>query len=122
MPGLGKQRAAGLQPLILIAITGFGPQRDRAPAGAGGRNRALAMPADFDPSPSTDFADYGPAYDFGVGGFVRYPGRAFEEVEPELAQDWASARGTSRLDWARARPASQDAWERVNVVVVRPLK
>lgn len=59
------------------------------------------------------FDDYGPAYGYGVHAFNRHPGRRFDDVEAELARDWDSARGRSRLEWARAREAARDAWMRV---------
>ena len=69
--------------------------------------------------PSADYADYAPAYDYGVGSFVQHQGRDFDDVEEQLAREWTRARGSSSLDWDRARPASRDAWERVQVRVVR---
>lgn len=61
-----------------------------------------------------EFDDYGPAYCYGVDGFIRHSGRTFDEVEPELANEWHQVRGRSRLDWPSAAPASRDAWERVS--------
>ena len=55
------------------------------------------------------FDDFGPAFDFGTSWGQRHAGRAFDEVEPELALEWPGARGTSRLDWDRARHAARDA-------------
>ena len=60
------------------------------------------------------FDDYGPAYGFGVNARGRYPGRDFDEVESEMASDWADNRGTSSLRWERARHSSRDAWNRVS--------
>jgi hypothetical protein len=56
------------------------------------------------------FDDFGPAYEFGNVWRERHAGRAFADVEPELAGHWESARGTSRLGWDRARHAARDAW------------
>lgn len=67
-----------------------------------------------------DFDDFGPAYDHGVGGYLRNQGKDFDDVEDQLASEWATARGASRLDWERARPASREAWQRVSMIVVRP--
>lgn len=61
----------------------------------------------------SSFDDYGPAYGFGVSSFERYPGRSFEDVEPEMSNNWTSGRGSSRLTWDRARPAARDAWTRL---------
>ena len=62
-------------------------------------------------SPGRSYDDYGPAYGYGVN---RYEGdRSFEDVEPELADNWVAARGPSTLAWGEAAPAARDAWERV---------
>lgn len=58
------------------------------------------------------FDDYGPAYAYGWGATMTYPG-PFEEAEPALARDWESKRGGSSLDWQQARPATRAAWDRV---------
>ncbi len=65
------------------------------------------------------FDDYGPAYGYGVNGFVRHAGRTFDDVEPELSREWGTSRGASSLDWDRARPATRDAWDRVSNAVER---
>ena len=65
------------------------------------------------------YDDYGPAYSYGVDAQSRYPGRNFDEVESDLSDDWASARGTSTLDWDRAKHATRDAWHRVSDSVER---
>lgn len=59
------------------------------------------------------FADYGPAYGYGVDSSTKFGGRNFDDMEPALARDWDTARGTSSLSWDRARQASRDAWDRV---------
>ncbi len=58
------------------------------------------------------YDDYGPAYAYGWGATMAYPG-SFEDAEPDLARDWESKRGASSLDWQQARPATQAAWDRV---------
>jgi hypothetical protein len=63
---------------------------------------------------SASFDDYGPAYQYGVNSYTKYDGRKFTEVETDLARDWNSARGKSKLDWNGARVASQDAWNRLS--------
>lgn len=63
------------------------------------------------------FDDYGPAYVFGVDASTKFGNREFDDVEPDLARGWATARGTSSLSWERARKASRDAWERVRRAV-----
>jgi hypothetical protein len=67
------------------------------------------------------YDEYRPAYGYGVDAYSRFPDRSFEEVEPELARDWSSKRGTSSLEWDRARPASRDAWQRVSDSVERAI-
>ncbi|WP_326542425.1 hypothetical protein [Pseudorhodoferax sp.] len=59
------------------------------------------------------YDDYGPAYMYGAGAYARYPGRSFDEAEPELSSAWAASRGASTLAWSSARHASRDAWQRV---------
>jgi len=60
------------------------------------------------------YDSYGPAYSYGVAAFGRYEGRDFELIQPELAQDWNTMRGTSDLSWDQARPAVKDAWQRMS--------
>lgn len=60
------------------------------------------------------YDDYGPAYGFGVDAYGRYPGRTFEEVEPEMSQQWVTGSGASTLRWDSARHAVRDAWNRVD--------
>jgi hypothetical protein len=62
----------------------------------------------------SSFDDYGPAYGFGVNARGRYPGRAFDDVEPEMSGDWGASRGASSLNWERAKPAARDAWNRIS--------
>lgn len=65
------------------------------------------------------FDDFGPAYGYGVDARTRYPGQSFDDVETNLARDWNTARGRSKLDWAGARVASRDAWDRLSDKVER---
>ncbi len=60
------------------------------------------------------YDEYRPAFGYGLDAFARYPGRSFDEVEPDLARDWRNKRGNSRLDWDRAQHATRDAWQRVS--------
>ncbi|RCW69185.1 hypothetical protein [Pseudorhodoferax soli] len=62
----------------------------------------------------TRYEDYGPAYRYGESAYGRHGGRAFDEVDEELARDWNKARGRSTLDWESARHASRDAWQRLS--------
>jgi len=61
-----------------------------------------------------NFEDYGPAYGFGVHSLGQYPGRAYDDMEPEMSRNWAAHRGASSLEWDAARHAVRDAWHRVN--------
>ncbi|HET7730163.1 MAG TPA: hypothetical protein VFK48_09035 [Usitatibacter sp.] len=65
------------------------------------------------------FDDYGPAYSYGVDNYARYPGRSFDEVEPELSREWQRAKGRSSLTWEHAKHAARDSWQRVSDTVER---
>jgi hypothetical protein len=58
------------------------------------------------------FDHCGPAYDFGLIARSRYPGSDFDDVESEVASDWAASRGASILSWKWAKHAARDAWNR----------
>lgn len=60
------------------------------------------------------YDQYQPAYGYGVASYSRQPGRPFDEVEPDLAEGWDSARGASTLGWDDARHAARDSWERLS--------
>lgn len=66
---------------------------------------------------SATYDDYRPAYGYGVDAYTRYPGRTFDEVEPELNRGWSSRRGNSSLSWDNAKHASRDAWHRLSNTV-----
>jgi len=61
----------------------------------------------------SSFSDYGPAYEYGIHSAATFSNRSFDEIEPDMAGDWDTVRGTSSLTWERARNASRDSWERV---------
>lgn len=63
---------------------------------------------------ATSFDDYGPAYDYGVNSYTKYPGRSFDDIETDLSRDWDAVRGASKLRWDQARNATRDAWERIS--------
>jgi hypothetical protein len=44
---------------------------------------------------------------------VKYDGRAFDDVEDDLASDYERFRGND-MTWEEARPASRAAWDRVD--------
>lgn len=63
------------------------------------------------------YDDYAPAYRYGWDAQSRYAGRSYDDVEPELARDWGTARGNSSLEWEHAKHATRDAWHRVERAV-----
>jgi len=67
----------------------------------------------------TKYDDYAPAYRYGADTYTKYPGRTFDEVEPELSRDWQTARGKSSLEWDKAKHATRDAWHRLGNAVER---
>lgn len=76
-------------------------------------NRPYAQGASYD--------DYGPAYMYGASAYEKYPGRSFDEIEPELSTGWTGSRGRSSLAWDNARHATRDAWQRVSDSVERAI-
>jgi hypothetical protein len=56
---------------------------------------------------------YAPAYRAGYEGRVKYDGRAFDDVEDDLAADYARFRGND-MTWEEVRPATRAAWDRVD--------
>jgi hypothetical protein len=62
----------------------------------------------------SSYDDYAPAYGLGVDAISRYPGRTFDEIEPEMSQQWRTGNGASTLGWDSAKHAARDAWNRVS--------
>ena len=62
-----------------------------------------------------NFDDYGPAYVFGIHSSAKFGDRSFDDIEPDMARDWDTVRGTSNLSWDHARDASRDAWDRARL-------
>ena len=58
------------------------------------------------------YDDYRPAYELGYRTRAAIPEGSFEHAERRLSQDWAMARGESRLTWEQAKLAARDAWDR----------
>jgi len=58
------------------------------------------------------YDNYAPAYRTGYEGRSKYAGRKFEDVERDLEQNYAQAKGDSSLRWDQARPAAHAAWHR----------
>ena len=65
------------------------------------------------------YDDYGPAYMYGVDNYSRYPGKTFDQVEPDLSRDWQRAKGKSSLAWEDAKHATRDSWQRLSDTVER---
>ena len=60
-----------------------------------------------------DFDYYAPAYRAGYEGRVKYDGRTFDDVEEDLAADYARFQGND-MTWEEVRPATRAAWDRVD--------
>ncbi len=56
---------------------------------------------------------YAPAYRHGWESYGRYPGRVFEDVEPDLRRSWEKGEAGASMEWDRAKDAVRDAWHRV---------
>ena len=67
------------------------------------------------------FADYEPAYRYGVSSYGNHRGKSFDEVEDQLSRDWTKERGTSSMNWDRAKYATRDAWDRVRDTTERAI-
>ncbi len=65
------------------------------------------------------FDDYGPAYGYGVESYSRHPGKTFDEVESDLADDWQRSKCKSGLTWEKAKHAARDAWQRLSDAIER---
>lgn len=67
-------------------------------------------------TPGASYDQYGPAYQYGWESYAanRTTGKTFEQVEPQLKQDWESRLGKSKLSWDHAKNATRDAWSRVD--------
>ncbi len=59
------------------------------------------------------YADFGPAYAFGLQLFRTRTERVPSDLKCDLADDWYASRGGSALKWDRAKQAAYDAWERL---------
>jgi len=63
----------------------------------------------------TDYGydDYAPAFRLGGSAAARVGDAPYESIEADLADEYSTTRGRSRLDWQQARPAVRAAWSRV---------
>ncbi len=60
-----------------------------------------------------DYAQYGPAYQYGYESHTQHAGKSFGEVESHLKSGWEKAKGESKLDWEKAKHATHQAYARV---------
>lgn len=56
------------------------------------------------------WADYAPAYRYGLDTYATHGGQPFEQAAPLLGPGWSRTRGASRLEWDEAQPAVAHAW------------
>jgi uncharacterized protein (TIGR02284 family) len=68
--------------------------------------------------PGLSYDHYGPAYELGWRGRAALEDD-FAAVEPSLAREWETQRGSSSLTWDQARPAAHAAWERTDRLYMR---
>ncbi len=61
----------------------------------------------------SNFETYRPAYRYGVEAYQKNAGREFDDIEPNIRNNWGAARGESKLEWEEAREAARDAFNRV---------
>ena len=66
-----------------------------------------------------EYADYAPAYLYGVFWYHEDPQRTFDASESELSKGWDAARADSPLDWQKAKPAVEEAWYQVRDLAER---
>ena len=60
------------------------------------------------------YDDYAAAYRTGYEAFHKYPGKAYEEIQDELALNYERNKAGSALPWDHARHAVQAAWAKVS--------
>ena len=66
---------------------------------------------------SRSFDDYALAYRTGSEAAEKHKGKAFEEIEDELALNYERARPEEALPWDHARPAVKAAWDRLGGIL-----
>src|SRR5438067_1130734 len=60
------------------------------------------------------YDDYAAAYRTGYEGFHKYPGKAYEEIEDDLALDYQRTQAGAALPWDHARHAVRAAWAKLS--------
>lgn len=63
------------------------------------------------------FEHYEQAYRTGYEGAAKHSGRAFEDVERDLAVEYEKSRPGDALPWDSVRPAVKAAWDRIGGVI-----
>lgn len=63
---------------------------------------------------SRTYANYEPAYRYGVDLYNQNPGKTYEDLnQVQISKDWLAARGGSSLNWTDADQATRDAYNRM---------
>jgi hypothetical protein len=60
------------------------------------------------------FSDFAAAYRTGYEGFHKYPGKKYEDIEPDLALDYQRNHPGAALPWDHARHAVRAAWAKLS--------
>ena len=60
------------------------------------------------------YDDYAAAYRMGYEGFHNYPGKAYEEIEDDLALNYQRTNAGAALPWDHARHAVRAAWAKLS--------
>lgn len=64
-----------------------------------------------------DYEHYAPAYRVGYEAVAKYPGKAFHEIEDDLALDYQKNAPGAALPWDHVRSATKAAWDKVSGVI-----
>lgn len=69
--------------------------------------------------PERSYEDYHPAYRTGYEGYRRYgdAGKTYDEVEPDLRNEYETQHRGAGLAWEKAKHATKDAWERLETAL-----
>ena len=59
------------------------------------------------------FDHYSPGYRYGFDAANKYPGRQWNDVEPDLRSGWDSFEHRGESTWDHMKDAVRDAWNRV---------
>ncbi|MBE3073436.1 MAG: hypothetical protein IMZ75_00585 [Actinobacteria bacterium] len=56
---------------------------------------------------------YRPGYRYGADSAVRYRGKSWSSIEPDLERGWENYRGDAKSTWQDIKDAVRDGWDRV---------